>query len=123
MTEFERCWAGLLADPVHGSETVKKELAALIWDRAQRACLRVIQSPPVIPSVGDKIIFRSHAHPIGKKVISEVLRITPDMLPCMTIEVSCPDPDIPGERIYTSGTLGEITIVERAKEKTVESPA
>lgn len=34
-----------------------------LWDAAQRAVLRTISDPPVIPSVGDEIKFLGLCHP------------------------------------------------------------
>lgn len=103
MTEFEKYWADnrhrLPAD-------LDMSIAEKIWDTAQRAAIRVLQQPPYIPKLGEKVKICSLVHPRFKNSKMEVVGIEKKTIICYDMSFRLDNGDV------TGGFLGEVEKVE-----------
>src|SRR4051812_28390417 len=99
MTEFEKFWQ------IYGSAEQDKEFAERVWHTAQRSIIRVIEQPPYVPKVGDKIRFLSLCHPNCLGKVKEVTRISKETQEVWFVETKQED-------LFSSGILGEVELVE-----------
>ncbi len=103
MTEFEKYW--------EEHKQGDKAFAEKLWNAAQRACVRILEKPPVIPEVGDKVRLLSLCHPESLGVVKEVIGKSSEFISLHTIETKVKTDD--GKILYSGGILGELEIVDK----------
>lgn len=118
MTEFERWWARQQYVP----HNFNKEHAEKVWHAAQRALIPIINDPPFVPKVGDKVRFLSLCHPSTQGKTKEVVNVTEDIIRVIWVGTKYKMENGPeqGEEYFSSGILAEVEKVEDESTKDIK---
>lgn len=98
MSEFDKYWN-------ESSLSIDKEVARSIWNSAQKAAVKTILHPQLIPKVGDVITQLSLIHSNWGKSPKKVIDVNKELIEIYFIQTSTLD----GE-LSSSGILGEVEL-------------